>query len=468
MSTTKYIIKSESDKIYLGTSTVPVTLEGASGDKAGMMAVDGDYLYYCASDFVEAVPISISVSGGSPAHIYDAEPGTPWNNYGDNYLQVGPSQEGSVTPLNGWYMVDDNGTIRQIVGGFWFNPGEPSGNGTGWIMTLDGPFSYSVDNTTITLYETLPTVTITGNQGSGDIWRRVTLDKDPSITNVYRALLTQTGQITGHNLSEFAGGLIKGETYTINVYNEGDDFSNIAKVTSGTINQSGCEFIATGENPFNYSNGSELISGGGLVVEVLENTLGYDIDWQWAPFGGYGYYLGINADTGPVNNSFPRNNVSINCQSTQPFDWGYFPSLFIMSNHYSFGGKDNLLVVSVQDWDLGDQTDNALYYTPIEIKIKVDNNPIVINGDIQPSFPFNNSSYRLISNGLIISTYYANNPSIVNNITELVSLLNSDENTNFMGKFSDNGEGGVILTMTKELKQKISQDVPLTFQIFSD
>ena len=63
----------------------------------------------------------------------------------------------------------------------------------------------------------------------------------------YKALLTQTGPITGTSLNDFNYGLIIGETYTINIYENGDDFSNIADVQSGIINTSGCTFIATGE-----------------------------------------------------------------------------------------------------------------------------------------------------------------------------------------------------------------------------
>ena len=49
-----------------------------------------------------------------------------------------------------------------------------------------------------------------------------------------------------------SGDLVIGETYEITDYTAGGDFSNVADVQSGTINQNGCVFIATGATPTNY------------------------------------------------------------------------------------------------------------------------------------------------------------------------------------------------------------------------
>ena len=48
-----------------------------------------------------------------------------------------------------------------------------------------------------------------------------------------------------------SGNLIIGETYEITDY-MGDDFSNVAAVVSGTINETGCVFIATGQTPTSW------------------------------------------------------------------------------------------------------------------------------------------------------------------------------------------------------------------------
>lgn len=466
--TTKYIVNNATGQTITGSltisgktsllSSVPTNISGSAGDKLGELAFDENYLYYCSADFTGT---SITVEGGTPTHIFDAEPESVWDVYGSNYLQVGPSQEIGVQPLNGWYMVDDNGTIRQVIGGYWNSPEAPASNGTGWLMTLDGPFTYSSNNTTITFYETLPTVTTSG----GDIWKTLKLDSELNTTAVYRALLTQTGSIVGYSLGDFNQGLIIGEEYTITNYNNGDDFSNIANVISGNINETGCVFVATGEIPLNYGNSSELTSGGGLVVTVLENTLGYDLDWSWAPFGGSGYYVAFNNIYGPINNAFPRSKVDVKTQLTYPFNPPYYN---LTVSPAGFMGKDNMLSLNVFDIDFGQQANDILYYTPIEIKIKQDNTPFIVNGTIDASFPFNNVSFYMYCNGNLINTYYTNNGSQVNDITELVNMLNSEPETNFLGVYSDNGSGGVNLTITNDIKDYFCQDGSLTITIFQD
>jgi hypothetical protein len=446
-------------------TTPPTSITGSTGDTIGKLAIDGDYLYYCVEDFVAPINDPIVISGGTPTHVFDAEPSTEWNGYGDNYLQVGPSQEESVVPQNGWYIVDDNGTIREVIGGFWLSPAAPAPNGTGWIMTLDGPFTYSVSNPTITFYETLPTVTGGSTPGSGDIWRTVKLDKTLNTTVTYKALLTQTGNIIGYNLGNFYGGLIIGEEYTITNYQEGDDFSNIANVTSGNINETGCVFIATGEIPTNYNNGSELSSLGDLVVNVLENTLGYDLYWGYDLFGP-GIYFAISNPLNPIPNSFPRNYVSSKAQTTQSFD--YYPSILtVNASPASYLAKDDSFVVTVWDDDNWDYTNNRLYYMPIEISIKVDVTPVIITPTLNNSYPFNNASFNLGCNGSS-NSYYSNDGTTVNNAQELAAVLNSSNDTNFLGTFSDDGLGNIILTMTTSTKQQYCQDNTLTIEIFQD
>ena len=91
---------------------------------------------------------------------------------------------------------------------------------------------------------------------------------------VYTSLLSQ------YSSEEMTGGvLVKGETYVIDYYNEGDDFSNIAQVISGTINTNGCIFKSTGIVPANWSNGSGLIPSNNPIPTILDNTLGFEIDW---------------------------------------------------------------------------------------------------------------------------------------------------------------------------------------------
>lgn len=49
-----------------------------------------------------------------------------------------------------------------------------------------------------------------------------------------------------------SGNLVIGDTYEITNYTAGGNFSNVADVQSGTINTTGCIFIATGSTPIDY------------------------------------------------------------------------------------------------------------------------------------------------------------------------------------------------------------------------
>jgi hypothetical protein len=293
-------------------------------------------------------------------------------------------------------------------------------------------------------------------------------------TGVYRALLTQTGQIVGNNLEDFNYGLIVGETYTITNYVDGDDFSNIADIQSpGTINATNSVFIATGQIPENYSNSSELTSDGELIVDVLENTLGYDLDWQQNIFGGFGYYVAVNSLTGPVYNCFPRDKTEIITKFKYSFlgaEVGLPP--FITPNIISFDSKDDIIIINVVDLNGGPglPSDDLLYYTPIEIKINqdTDTTPIEIYGEVIPSFPFSDAYISLIANGNYIQDVYCDNTNTVNNMTELLTLLNNDINNVYGLVYSEGGPGGIKLVTPTNIKNQFCSDGTLTFEIYSN
>ena len=110
-------------------------------------------------------------------------------------------------------------------------------------------------------------------------------------SKVWTALLTQTGPITFTGNTDLPyGGFIPNEVYTINSYSPGDDFSNVAEVISGTINTTGCVFRATGTTTSsnlipNEWIDSVLTSDGNMIVNVLENSLGYDVFVDYPGFG---------------------------------------------------------------------------------------------------------------------------------------------------------------------------------------
>jgi hypothetical protein len=289
-------------------------------------------------------------------------------------------------------------------------------------------------------------------------------------TGVYRALLTQTGQIIGNNLEDFNYGLIVGETYTITNYIDGDDFSNIATQSTG-INATGSVFIATGQIPANYNNSSELTSNGGLIVDVLENTLGYNLDWYWSGNNNAlseGNYVAFNNITGPIYNSFQRDKIEIITPFKWNFDFGMFPP-FITPNVGSFAGKDDVINISVINASGGPVPfDDLLYYTPIEIKINqdTDTTPIEIYGEVIPSFPFSDAYISLIANGNDIQDVYCYNTNIVNNITELLTLLNNDINNVYGLVYSEGSPDVIKLVIPTNIKNQFCSNGTLTFEIF--
>lgn len=310
---------------------------------------------------------------------------------------------------------------------------------------------------------------LSGQTITGDI----TINGNLTVTGVtssslatYKALFTQTQVITANNLFGFNNAFIVGETYTITSYNSGDDFSNIANVQIGTINQTGCVFIATGQIPFNWTNNSVLESSGNLVVDVLENNLGYDILWAMNPFGGSGIYLGINNTTGPIYNNFNRLNVSVMTQLTSVDPP---PPVQIITGSANYTTKDDVLYVVVWDFDIGNTVNDTFYYTPVEVQIKqdLDTTPITLNGTISPSFPFNYVSVNLYCDGSFVESFIGDNTTVIN-ITEMVNQLNTDPTTSYLGTYSEGGPGGVILTMPTNLVNQFCSNGTLTFEVFAD
>lgn len=287
--------------------------------------------------------------------------------------------------------------------------------------------------------------------------------------STYKALLTQTATFSGTSIGGFGGlgSLIIGEEYTIDDYQSGDDFSNIANVVSGIINETGCVFVATGELPDIWSNGSQLTSSGNLVVSVLTNNLGFDIEW----FNdiGPGIYFGLKSNTGPLYNSFPRNYVSV--QSTQTsFGIGFPVPLWQYAGVGGLiGDKDEAVYLAMWNFDTMESVSDYLYYTPIEINFKqsLDTTPIGITGSTYSTFPFGNVSIDLYAGENIVETIYANDTSTVNSLSELSTLLNSDEVISYLGTFS-NSSGNIHLSTTINIKNQFSPDNTFGFEIFSD
>jgi hypothetical protein len=319
---------------------------------------------------------------------------------------------------------------------------------------------------------------IVDNLSGQTINGNVTINGNLSVTGVttgnlatYKALLTDIGSQTGTSLNNFGGfndGFIIGETYTIATYVSGDSFSNIANVTSGVIDTTGCVFIATGETPTNWDNGSTLVSSGNLVVTVLENNLGFDIEWIDDEFEfGPGFYVGFNSITGPLYNTFNRNSTFIQSGNVGiPFFGPTIVDTFIFP--YNFNEKDDSIVLAVFDLSGPTPVSDSLYYYPVEIQIlqDLDTTPIVISGTVESSFPINLTSIDLRCNGNYIQALYGD--GTVNDMSELIIYLNSEPNISYLGTYSDAGDGGVLLEMPTNLVNQFCSNGTLTFEVFND
>jgi hypothetical protein len=315
---------------------------------------------------------------------------------------------------------------------------------------------------------------IVNNLSGQTINGNITINGNLSVTGVttgslatYKALLTQIGSQTGTTLNDFGGfndGFIIGETYTIVTYVSGDSFSNIANVTSGVIDTTGCVFIATGETPTNWDNGSTLVSSGNLAVTVLENNLGFDIEWI-EDFTGI--YIAFNSITGPLYNTFNRNTTFVLSGNVViPFFGPTTIDTFVLP--YTVIEKDDSILLAVFDVSVPEPVSNSLYYFPIDIQIKqgTDTTPIVINGTVETSFPITLTSIALFCNGNFIQSLYGD--GTVNDMSELITYLNSEPDMSYLGTYSDAGDGFVNLEMSTNLVNQFCSNGTLTFEVFND
>jgi hypothetical protein len=267
-------------------------------------------------------------------------------------------------------------------------------------------------------------------------------------------------------------GYASGDTITILGTNVGgvspdnDITITVDSVTTNNPNETGSVFIATGEIPTNWSNGSTLVSSGNLVVTVLENNLGFDIEWVEEIFGP-GIYFGYNSTTGLLYNTFNRNTTFVlNGGNPNPYFGPNLLETFV--GPVTLSEKDDTIVVAVFDLEILEAVPDSLYYFPIDIQIKqdTDTTPIVISGTVESSFPINFTSIALFCNGNYIQSLYGD--GTVNDMSELITYLNSLPNMSYLGTYSDAGDGFVNLEMSTNLVNQFCSSGTLTFEVFND
>jgi hypothetical protein len=208
------------------------------------------------------------------------------------------------------------------------------------------------------------------------------------------------------------------------------------------------------------------VSSGNLVVTVLENNLGFDIEWI-QEFGGPGIYFGFNSITGPLYNTFNRNTTFIlGGGNPNPY---YGPNLLeTFIGPISLSEKDDTIVVAIFDTEILEPVSDSLYYFPVEIQVKqdTDTTPIVISGTVETSFPITLTSIALFCNGNFIQSLYGD--GTVNDMSELITYLNSESDMSYLGTYSDDGIGGVLLEMSTNLVNQFCSSGTLTFEVFND
>ena len=249
---------------------------------------------------------------------------------------------------------------------------------------------------------------------------------------------------------------------------ENDIIITVTELNPAAPNIGGCVFIATGELPTNWTNGSTLESSGNLVVKVLENNLGFDIEWVDGEGLDPGIYFGFNSTTGPLYNTFNRNTTFVL--------GGGNPNPYLGPNPLeTFIGtltmieKDDAIVVALFDTEILEAVPDILSYFPIEIQIlkDTDTTPIIISGIVPVAFPFSNASVDLLCGDMFIQSIYGSG-GVVNDMSELIIELNSDPVTSYLGTYSDAGDGTVNLEMPTNLVNQFCSSGTLTFEVFND
>jgi uncharacterized delta-60 repeat protein len=169
----------------------------------------------------------------------------------------------------------------------------------------------------------------------------------------YAAKLTQT--YTGGTIS--SGYLVVGESYEITTYQSGDDFSNVAEVTYGVINTTGCVFKAIGSIPTDYSNSSDLTPLGYPIAEVTpsmnnlaDGTIPY---WRRLAVGKYHFNFTSSIDHTKVVPMFQPDNMNNNLSPVEinpgnDGDYSFLESRFAATANAAGGFNGAVLAIDYQ------------------------------------------------------------------------------------------------------------------------
>jgi uncharacterized delta-60 repeat protein len=235
--------------------------------------------------------------------------------------------------------------------------------------------------------------------------------------------------------------LKKGDTYHIDSYSSGDDFSNLAQVISGNINEPYCVFKVTGDSryyrslekhisPNVWENGSTLFTKGKLINDVIYNDFEYDLEWSFnydSDIGSTGMSLSFPEDIDP-------SKIQVKFTTSNLHDSYSSPDQSTSVSYFSTNGAR--LQMSNLDFNWGKTFDGT---TGVVYAIEKQNDgKILVGGEFNSYYKFQSlESYNL---GIF--------------------RLNPDGSTDetFMVDNVDNGEVGFYGTSLKVNTIKIQDD----------
>jgi hypothetical protein len=162
---------------------------------------------------------------------------------------------------------------------------------------------------------------LTGQTINGDLTinGNLTVTGTSNNSGTYRALLTQTGSISGTS-SDFYNRLIVGETYEITDYQDYDDFSNVANVISGGT-FIGFDYTWTSAVPYSYFNNlTGTTSGSGSGASFYAYWCGATNNHVYIITSGDGYVVGdtITILGTELSGSTPANDMIITVTEVNP------------------------------------------------------------------------------------------------------------------------------------------------------
>lgn len=223
---------------------------------------------------------------------------------------------------------------------FLSNTGSFSGSFTGeFTGSLQGTSSWA-NNAISSSYALTASYAMNGDGGSSN-------------STHYAAKLTQT--YTGGTIN--GGYLVVGESYEIKNYVSGDDFSNVAEVTYGVINTTGCVFKAIGSIPTDYSNNSDLTPLGYPIAEVApsmnnlaDGTIPY---WRRLAAGIYHFNFTSSVDHTKVvpmfqPDSLENYNTLAQINPGNDSNYSFLDSRFAAIANAGGGFNDRVLAIDYQ------------------------------------------------------------------------------------------------------------------------